>query len=186
MARIETIEHNDSVGHLKEVYDDLVLRRGRLAEVMKVQSLHPDIIVSHTSLYLDIMFSRSPLSRAEREMIAVVVSVANGCLYCFTHHGEALNNYWKDEERLQKLKNNFSTASLSPREVVMCEYAVHLTRNPSEHAEKDFTGELKSAGLCDRSILDITLVTAYFNFVNRLVLGLGVQLENEGGKGYNY
>ncbi len=186
MARIETIEYKDSAGHLKAVYDDLVQKRGKLAEVMKVQSLHPDVIVSHATLYLDIMFSRSPLSRAEREMIAVVVSVANNCLYCYTHHGEALNIYWKDEDRLNKLKNDFTTASLSSKENAMCSYAVHLTRHPSDHASNDFTGQLKIVGIDDRSILDLTLVTAYFNFVNRLVLGLGVQLEKEGGSGYKY
>ena len=42
------------------------------------------------------------------------------------------------------------------------------------------------AGLVERAILDAALVIAYFNFVNRLVLGLGVQLEQDKGEGYKY
>ena len=39
--------------------------------------------------------------------------------------------------------------------------------------------------LSDRAILDASLVVGYFNFVNRMVLALGVKLEKEPG-GYNY
>jgi alkylhydroperoxidase family enzyme len=45
---------------------------------------------------------------------------------------------------------------------------------------------MKDSGLDDRSILDAALVIAYFNFVNRLVLGLGVETEQEGTGGYIY
>lgn len=45
------------------------------------------------------VFGRSGLKRAERELIAVVVSATNGCAYCVQHHAEALNSYWKDSER---------------------------------------------------------------------------------------
>ena len=41
-------------------------------------------------------------------------------------------------------------------------------------------------GLSDKAILDATLVVSYFNFVNRMVLGLGVNLESNQAKGYNY
>lgn len=46
---------------------------------------------------------------------------------------------------------------------------------------------LKAAGLSDEEILDITQITAYFNFVNRMVLGLGVELESSDGRqGFKY
>ena len=45
-------------------------------------------------------------------------------------------------------------------------------------------GELRAVGLSDRDILDLTLTAAYFNFVNRLVLGLGVQFTDEEATGY--
>ncbi len=186
MARIKVVEYEEADGLLKNVYDDLIQKRGQLSEVLKIQSLHAASIQSHTQLYMDVMFAQSPLSRAEREMIAVVVSVANGCLYCKTHHAAALNTYWKNVERTQALLSDYKTAQLSERELLLCEFAIHLTQNPHAHEQEDFTIALKQNGLSDRAILDLVLVTSYFNFVNRIVLGLGVQLEHHKGEGFKY
>jgi uncharacterized peroxidase-related enzyme len=186
MARIKVVQPEDAGKELKEVYDDLVQKRGKLSEVLKIQSLHPASISSHVHFYMDIMFSQTSLSKAEKELLAVVVSVANGCLYCQTHHGAALNAYWKDEARVALLKKDHHTASLSAKELALCDFAVHLTKNPSAHEATDYTSALKEAGLSDEAILDVALVTSYFNFANRMVLSLGVQLEEHQGVGYKY
>lgn len=186
MPRIKVIDYQDAEGRLKEIYEDLIQKRKQLAEVHKIQSLRPESIVKHIDLYMEIMFTRSVLSRAEREMIAVVVSVTNKCSYCQTHHGEALNHYWKDENKLEALKKDIYIADLSPREIKLCEFARHLTANPELHENTDFTFLLKEAGIREEGILDAVLVVAYFNFVNRIVLSLGVELEEDSGKGYDY
>lgn len=61
MALIKTIEHNEATGRLKEIYDDLVQKRGQIAEMHKIQSLRPESIVKHIDLYMEIMFSKSEL-----------------------------------------------------------------------------------------------------------------------------
>jgi alkylhydroperoxidase family enzyme len=58
----------------------------------------------------------------------------------------------------------------------LCAHALRLTREPWAIAEGDLD-ELRRAGLDDRAILDLTLVVAYYNFVNRLASGLCVELE---------
>ena len=186
MARINIINYKDATGTLKSTYDELIEKRGKLSEVLMVQSLHPASIVSHINFYMDIMFSKSALSRAEKEMIAVVVSVANGCIYCQTHHGAALNSYWKDEQKIERLKINYHDATLTEKEVVLCEFSVHLTKYPAAHEKDDYTERLKRKGVDDAGILDVVLITSYFNFVNRMVMSLGVQLEEHKGEGYNY
>ncbi len=186
MARINVIQYDAAEGELKTVYDDLITKRGQLSEVLKIQSLHPSSIRSHTTLYMDIMFSKTALSRAEKELIAVVVSVANGCVYCQVHHGSALNNYWKDNSRIDRLKKDYHTADISQKEIALCNFAVHLTQNPAAHEQQNFTSPLKDKGLDDAAILDVVLVTSYFNFVNRMVMALGVELEEHKGEGYKY
>lgn len=54
---------------------------GRTAHILELQSLHPEGREGHRAYYKTIMFGKSPLSRAERESIAVVVSAANDCFY---------------------------------------------------------------------------------------------------------
>jgi len=186
MTRIQQIEHSKATGRLKEIYDDLVQKRGQLAEVHKIQSLRPESIVKHMDLYLEIMFSRSDLSRAEREMMAVVTSVSNNCFYCQIHHSQALNHYWKNDEKINQLRKNYKEASLSEKDLLLCEFAETLTINPGSFKKDTLIEELKESGISDAAILDATLVISYFNFVNRMVLSLGATLENDGGTGYNY
>ena len=187
MTKIRVIQPEEATGRLEEIYTDLIGKRGKLAEVHKIQSLRPESIVKHMDLYLEIMFSKSELSRAEREMMAVVVSANNDCRYCQIHHAEALNNYWKDEEKVNQLRNNFKDVLLTEKEVALCEYATYLTLTPGGEKEGKSVEKLKQLGFDDSAILDATLVISYFNFVNRIVLSLGVEVEAESGaSGYNY
>ncbi len=127
MPRIKVIEYSNAEGDLKNIYDDLLKSRGQLADVHKIQSLRPNSIVKHMELYMEIMFSRSELSRKEREMIAVIVSVKNGCYYCQTHHGEALNHYWKNDKKLAQLKSNYNNTDITNKELELCKFAELLT-----------------------------------------------------------
>jgi uncharacterized peroxidase-related enzyme len=186
MAYIKVIQPEEAEGKLKQIYEDLVASRGKLAEVHKIQSLRPESITAHMNLYLEIMFSKSELNRAEREMMAVVVSNCNKCNYCIKHHAEALNAYWKDLEKLYKLKTDFKSCKLSERELALCEFAQHLTLFPSNEPNNSSAEKLKLAGFSDAAILDAALVVSYFNFVNRMVLSLGVTSNEDEVGGYKY
>lgn len=61
-------------------------------------------------------------------------------------------------------------------------YVLKLTRRPAQMLEDDVQG-LRDAGLSDSAVHDVASVTAYFNFVNRLALGLGVELEPDPAAG---
>ncbi|MFT5777504.1 MAG: putative peroxidase-related enzyme [Crocinitomicaceae bacterium] len=185
MAYIEVINHEQSEGELRTIYDDLISSRGKLAEVHTIQSLNPKSIVNHMDLYMTLMFGKSPLRRVQREMIAVVVSKTNDCEYCQMHHAEAVNHYWKDDQKTEQLKQDYTKLDLSESDRALCDYARDLTRTPN-HDNQATIARLKSLGLEDRAILDASLVIAYFNFVNRIVLGLGLDVNEKELSGYNY
>ena len=65
---------------------------------------------------------------------------------------------------------------LEPRLRALCEYALRLTRYPETVREADIAG-LRATGLDDRAIVDVNQVVAYYNYVNRIADGLGVELE---------
>jgi uncharacterized peroxidase-related enzyme len=186
MARIKTISHADASGRLLEIYDDLLKKRGKLAEIHQIQSLRPESIVKHMELYMEIMFAKSELSRSEREMMAVVVSVANGCAYCREHHLQAYRFYEKDNAKISSVINWPFNNILSERETAFCHFARSLTIDPKSHDSNDYTAALKTVGLSDSGILDAVLVIAYFNFVNRIVLSLGLEFTPEEAAGYKY
>jgi uncharacterized peroxidase-related enzyme len=185
MAYIDVTSYNDSEGKLREIYDGLIESRGKLADVHMIQSLNPESIVNHMDLYMTIMFGKSPLRRVQREMMAVVVSKNNDCDYCQMHHAAAVNHYWKDEGKIEQLKADYSQLDLSEVDMQLCHYAKKLTKNPN-HQNEESIQKLKDLGLKDRAILDATLVISYFNFVNRIVLGLGLNVNEEELEGYNY
>ena len=185
MAHIKTISPDEATGALKETYDNLIKTRGKIAGVHKIQSLNPEALVTHMELYLTIMFGKSPLKRYQREMIGVVTSAANKCEYCINHHEQALLAYWKDVEKTGKLIKNRSELDLSVTDRLLCDLAEKLTMNRDQNYSEDII-QLQSAGLEDRLILDAVQVIAYFNFVNRMVLGLGVEFTEEEMKGYTY
>ncbi len=185
MPHIEVIQPEQATGELKKIYEDLMIKRGKLAEVHKIQSLNPESIVKHMDLYMTIMFGKSPLKRLYREMMAVVVSVTNSCTYCRQHHLEAVMHYMKDRKKALIFAQDFRQAELQEKERVLCEYAEKLTKNPSAAAEEDYTAPLKDSGWSERAILDATLVISYFNFVNRIVMALSVEAERDTG-GYHY
>ena len=185
MSHIDTIDESDATGDLADLYEQIVRSRGKLANILQVHSLNPDALAAHLDLYDILQFGPSPLGRPEREAIAVVVSAANGCAYCVRHHAEALQAYWKDEDRVDQLAADFRKADLDAKLKAACTYADRLTRSADASSE-DHVEALRNAGWSDRAILDITLVTAYFNFVNRIANGLGVSFSEEEASGYTY
>ena len=72
---------------------------------------------------------------------------------------------------------DYETADVPDAEMAMLTYAVKLTRTPAEMRDEDVE-KLRVAGFDDQGIHDICAAVSYFNFVNRMADGLGVELEN--------
>lgn len=183
MSWINEIEVSEADGKLAETYATLIKQRGKVANILKVHSLNPDAMNSHLDLYMTIMFGKSGLSRLEREAIAVVVSANNDCDYCVNHHAEALRRYLKDEETIGLLMTADGLETLEPRLSNIVRHAEKLTMAPGAMTESDL-GELRAEGLSDDDILDLTLIVGYFNFVNRIAMGLGVSFSEDELSGY--
>lgn len=81
MAWIRTIPRASATGPLAQLYQAIAGRPGDVANILQVESLHPAGLRDHYALYRTLMYGESPLSRAEREAIAVVVSAENHCRY---------------------------------------------------------------------------------------------------------
>lgn len=185
MAWIDTIDLDDADGDLRALYEEIRSSRGKVSNILKVHGLNPAAMGAHLEMYDTLLFGKSDLRRAEREAIAIVVSAKNDCTYCVQHHGEALAAYW-DQRRVDQLAEDYSAVGdLDERLAVACRVAAKLTREPDGMTEEDVNA-LRGAGWSDRSVLDIVLITAYFNFVNRIATGLGVEVTDEEVTGYNY
>ena len=81
MPRINIISLEAATGFLKKEYDNALKRAGRIWNIVSIMSPNPRTMKTSMDLYGSIMFGQSPLTRSQREMLAVVVSVGNHCVY---------------------------------------------------------------------------------------------------------
>jgi uncharacterized peroxidase-related enzyme len=183
MSWIRGVEEAEAAGEIAALYEQLREKRGKVSNILKVHSLRPAALQHHLDLYMGIMFGPGGISRRQRELIAVAVSQANRCAYCVAHHAEALGRYVRDEDELAALAEGALQPFLAPPDRAMVEYATKLTTRPQDVAEADVNA-LREAGLADDDILLANLIVAYFNFVNRIAVGLGVASSEEEVAGY--
>jgi uncharacterized peroxidase-related enzyme len=182
---IKVIGEDEADGKLFEIYDEIQRNRGRVSNILRAQSLNPKGLRAHLDLYMATVFGKGGLSRREAELLAVVVSAANGDQYCLTHHSEGLDRHARDPAWVKEVAKDPAKAKLSEREAALVHFALALTKHPGKGA-KDAAGALRSRGFTDEQILQAVEIVAYFNFANRLSLGLGVDLEADGERDYHY
>ncbi|NOY06831.1 MAG: peroxidase-related enzyme [Chlorobi bacterium] len=180
MAFIPMIHEEEAQGDLRFLYGQIAGNRGGVADVLKIHSLLPETMQAHFDLYKTIMFGlrRTGLSRRLLEMIGVVVSSCNECRYCVEHHSQPLRAMGLTERTIEALRHCRweDMGELPVKERLVLRHAVKITREPASISATDIE-ELREAGYSDEQILHLTLVASYFNFVNRNVMALGVQLE---------
>lgn len=176
MAWIKTIAPEDADGELEDLYRAIGSARGGVADVHRCQSLNPRAMRAHLELYKAVVFARSTLSRVARERIAVVVSAANRCAYCVAHHSEALRQLRDKPNVIEALGSGQLPKDLPAADAALLGWAQQAALAPHACGERG-VDELRASGFDDRAILDATLTVAYFSFVNRLVLLLGVEVE---------
>jgi len=175
----------ESDPQLRGLFDEVKRARGKLANIIAIQGGNPAALKGHMDLYLAIMFGRRGLTRFQRELIATFVSALNQCDYCIEHHQEALRVHCKDQELVEATRQGKISPSLSPSDQALLSYCRKVTLMPHQITEEDIR-QLRRWGFSDEDILAANLIAAYFAMVNRIALGLGVELEEEGGKGYRY
>jgi alkylhydroperoxidase family enzyme len=81
MPRIKQIPIEDATGLLKEQFDAAIKRAGRVWHIVHIMSLNPRLLRDSIAFYATTMMGESPLTRVQREVLAVVVSYENNCHY---------------------------------------------------------------------------------------------------------
>ena len=118
----------------------------------------------------------SPLSMAERELIAAYVSSLNGCRYCRGVHGAIAEEMGVDNHALTALldRNDDSAVPVKLRALLL--YAAKLTLSPAAMTSADASAVF-AAGWNERALHDTVSICSLFNFMNRLVEGLGIKAD---------
>lgn len=78
-----------------------------------------------------------------------------------------------DEQLVQALQNDYTSAAITEQDHVMLDYVVKLTRDATRVTRQDHE-KLRGVNFDDRAILQITLIASWFNYINRVADALGV------------
>ena len=183
MSWIQTINYNDAESSLKRIYDRVKGPDNKVDNVLLIHSLRPHSLVGHMSLYKNVLHnSNNTLPKWYLESIGVYVSHLNKCTYCVEHHFTGFKKLLKDEHKaasfLKAIKSEILDAFFDTKYLSGLNYAKKLTME-IQNIEKEDVENLKTAGFSDGEILEINQVTSYFNYVNRTVVGLGVDLKGD-------
>jgi uncharacterized peroxidase-related enzyme len=123
-----------------------------------------------------LMRGPSPFSEAERELIAAYVSGLNRCGYCRGVHTATTERLGTPEGTVAALLEETGAATAPARMKPVLSYAQKLTRAP-DSVTKDDAEAVLAEGWDQSALYHAVAVTALFNYMNRLVEGLGIELD---------
>ena len=177
MAWIARIVPEQATGALAKLYDRIRARSSaqRVAYLWQAMAQDPPALEGAFAHLRALVDDPAPLTPAQAEMIAVVVSATNGCAYCVAHHGPRLARIVGDE-LARDVARDYREANLAARDRVLLDAAVALTCEPAERRAEDVE-RLREYGFDDRGVLKATALAAYYNFANRVACALGVEPE---------
>ncbi|MDW3646866.1 MAG: peroxidase-related enzyme [Bacteroidia bacterium] len=183
MSWIEEIPYEEAKGALKKLYDRVKGPNNNIDNVLSVHSLRPHSMLGHMTLYKNVLHnSNNSLPKWYLEALGVYTSYLNRCDYCVAHHYIGMKRLIDDDQRsleiMQAVKKDQMDIAFSAKDLAGIQYARMLTLAHYDIKE-DHIKALRQAGFSDGEILEINQVVSYFNYVNRMVVGLGVNTEGD-------
>lgn len=151
---------------------------GFVPNVFVVYTVRPAHFRPWFNHFRELMQGDSDLSAAQREMISVVVSAENHCLYCLVSHGADLRAALEDPILGDRITLDYRRAGLDEKNRAMLDYAVKITNAPVTCGEADIE-HLRHLGFSDEAIFDIAEIAAMYNFTNRLASATGMMPNRE-------
>jgi len=142
-------------------------KAGFIPNVFSKLSRRPDEFRAFFAYHDALMERDSGLSKGEREMIVVVTSALNNCLYCVIAHGAIVRIREKNHKLADQLATDYKRAEITDRQIAMLDFACKVATNSAEINDEDFD-VLRGYEFSDEDIWDIGSITAFFAMSNRL------------------
>ena len=142
-------------------------KAGFVPNVFLTLAHRPDEFRAFFAYHDALMEKESGLSKAEREMIVVATSNANGCQYCVIAHGAILRIRSKQPLVADQVAVNHRKADITPRQKAMLDFAMKVALDSGAINDADFSA-LHGHGFNEEDIWDIGAVAAFFALSNRM------------------
>lgn len=172
MSFIEAVPESEAAGTIRTIYDAAINSEGFLPNYARLFSLRPKVYLAWQTLGGAI---RINMTLRRYELVTLAAARQLGSTYCMLAHSD---NFLKsgevDEAQLAAIANDYHNAGLTPEEVAVMEFASKVISNSSDITQSD-VDHLKSFGLPDAEILDVTLATAARSFFSKTLDALNAE-----------
>jgi uncharacterized peroxidase-related enzyme len=172
MPFVNEIEESQADPHLREIYGKIEQTLGFLPHYFKSLGPKPAAIEAQLQLNSAVM-SDGALPMIVKEQVGLVVSGINSSTYCIMFHMELLRRFGVEKNLARKLTTDYESAAVESKVKELFRFADKLTRHPDDIGESD-ADALKKAGWDEAAIRETVLAVSYFNYINRVSLGLGL------------
>jgi uncharacterized peroxidase-related enzyme len=162
---------------IRERIETVNQKSGFIPNVFRVLAHRPDEFRAFFAYHDALMEKPSGLSKGEREMIVVVTSAMNSCLYCVIAHGAIVRIREKNPRLADQLATDYTRAEISERQMIMLDFACLVSEQAAEVSEDDLDA-LREHGFSTEDIWDIGAIAAFFAMSNRMA-GLTDMLPND-------
>jgi uncharacterized peroxidase-related enzyme len=169
ISRFPVVPLADLPPDLQQRFAEVADKSGFLPNVFAALAWRPAEARAFFALHDALMDKETPaLTQADREVLVVATSAANGCLYCVVAHGALVRIRARDRYLADQVAVDWRKAPLSPRLRAVVEVGTQLAVDPVRvtAAQQD---ELRGHGLTEDDVWDVGAIVALFALSNRLV-----------------
>lgn len=178
ISRFPVPELEDMPDDMRELILEVQEKSGFIPNVFLALAHRPAEFRAFFAYHDALMEKDSGLTKAEREMIVVATSNANGCQYCVVAHGAILRIRAKDPLVADQVAVNHRKADITPRQKAMLDFAMKVCLDSADVNEGDYT-TLHEHGFTDEDVWDIAGVAAFFGLSNRMANTIGMRANDE-------
>jgi uncharacterized peroxidase-related enzyme len=169
LSRFPVPDRADLPADLKERIDEVEEKSGFVPNVFLMLTHRPDEWRAFFAYHHALMDKETPaLPKGDRELIVVVTSAENHCLYCVVAHGAIARIRTGNSRIADQVATDWRKAELDDRQKAILEVAVRLSAQPWTITEGHLAG-LREHGLTDEDVWDVGSIVAFFSMSNRLV-----------------
>ena len=151
---------------------------GMVPNILKTNTINKKKFNAFNTFYNRLMQEENFLMKFEKEMIAVVVSSINRCLYCCVSHSYTLGKLLNDPAASKNILINYKTANLNNKHTKMLDFVAKLTSSSHLINETD-RDSLRKVKFTENQILEIIEVCSFFNMTNRIASGTDMRPNKE-------
>lgn len=174
MARLPYLDREDLSELDRDIFDDLLKKRGSIGNIFRVAA-HSPLLLKRMLHFSDGLRNRTKLDPCLRELAILTVGRLTGCEYEYKHHQAFAKNVGVPPEQIAELDQWETSTAFGEKERAIIQYATEMTERVQI---KDQTFENLGAFLDKEQIVELSLNTAFYNMIVRFLTAMEVDFES--------